>query len=900
MIDGFDPIDTFEDTASVRVSHREKHLFSAPGTKQSLRPVDYLPARLYLAITTPASLWIFSSNHPIRLIIMPFEHFYFHSNYLVTWHWPLQVGAFGDDLAAMSPGYWTHFLTTVRTRNIREKHDLVLMTGDRLAPVLSWLDSGAVFSADVIVILMSRDALRQMGSGLQWKNTYKLCRFAAERKGASGIFLLATELPLSEWVERLVVELSHNNNIVEALKKGSTQGYCIYDIKLEKETRLSFLLRGMALGLRSAYFPPEPITTPIDFTLQTLSPHQLADYLEQSLLWGSPEELYDSEKRGASSIAALTKSIYPIADKLNFPIFHRDIAMKGRGISETVTRGWWLPEAATSGLESYNTAPEVPRYLQARVGDAGSEEPDFLQHSTHYPLQVRIGLPEASWSHGDLAFPDNLVFPTTKGQKETIQLIFTYQGGEILQQKDLLLPLYSNSEVVDFTFGTPAEGALFTGELYAYHKNRLLQKLTIEAPLGDNSSPGAKKGLRLKVIFCARKELNNLDARQDFGASLFYDTDKGKEGRLSGIKDQQPINLNIPKAMEGILQDIKDDIEEAVIDTNSHPQDLTHPNNVELLKKLAYKGNLIFVNHLQRMELTGPLQIVTSRNEFIPLDLVYTYPPPDPNGGLCPNAVAALQEGACRNCMDKQTSPAPFVCPFGFLGFSQVIERHTTEAPGSTNADYTIKAEPSAGRDILSILENTLYASSTKVGATDPGLESAILACIDKHSPKYAKVDTWTAWTKTTQTENPDTQILLVHVEPSVYKVDQIEIGTELLLQNLLDNTKIKPNPAERSPFMIVIGCETLHLAAHGFDISSQLINYGAAIVLSNFTKIRGSQAGLILTQLVQLLSDHPGKEMVLGEVVLRLKQILLSRGVMASFALIVQGDADWKIRTHV
>ncbi|MBN9382025.1 MAG: hypothetical protein J0H74_14755 [Chitinophagaceae bacterium] len=862
---------------------------------------------------------------------MPFEHFYFQSNHLVTWHWPLQVGAFGDDLAALSPGYWTHFLTTVRTRNIREKHDLVLMTGDRLAPILSWLYSGAAFDADVIAILVNKDTIRQTGFSPQWTNTYKLCRLIAERKGASGIFILATELPLSEWVERLVVELSHNNNVIEALKKGSTEGYCIYDIKLEKETRLTFLLQGLTSGLRSINFPPDTITTPIDYTLQTLSPHQLADYLEQSLLWGNPKELYNSEKRGASSIASVTKSLYPIADKLNFPIFHQDIEIlppkRTRGPAPHEHDGRAVPAAPPSRQPTPSPAPpsalELPRYLQARVGGTDGEAPGILQHSTRYPLQVRIGLPEASWSHGDMAFPDNIVFPKTTEQEEAIQLIFTHQGGEILQQKGLLLRPYINSEIVDFTFETPAEGTLFTGELYAYHKNRLLQKLRIEAalagksapgiaPLGDAPSPGTpppanhpppgtEKGLRLKVVFCARKELNNLEARQNFGASLFYDTDTEKDGRLSGINDQQPLNLNIPKAMEGILQKIKDDIEDTVIDTNSYPQDLAHPNNVELLKKLAYKGNLIFVNHLQQMELKGPLQIVTSRNEFIPLDLVYTFPPPDPNGGLCPNAIAALQEGACRNCMDKHTSPAKFVCPFGFLGFSQVIERHTTEAPGSTNVDYTIKAEPSAGRDVLSVLEKPLYASSIKVGAADPTLETNILSCINKYSTQYAKkVDTWTAWTKITQTENPDTQILLVHVEPSVYDIDQIEIGTESLLQNLLDSTKIKPNPAQRSPFMIVIGCETIDLAAHGFDISSQLINYGAAIVLSNFTKIRGSQAGQILTHLVQLLADHPGKEMVLGEVVLRLKQILLSQGIMASLALIVQGDADWKIRTHV
>ncbi len=75
-------------------------------------------------------------------------------------------------------------------------------------------------------------------------------------------------------------------------------------------------------------------------------------------------------------------------------------------------------------------------------------------------------------------------------------------------------------------------------------------------------------------------------------------------------------------------------------------------------------------------------------------------------------------------------------------------------------------------------------------------------------------------------------------------------------------------------------------------------MNSGAAIVLSNFTKIRGRQAKDIILKLVEFLKDNGQKEASLGEVLLRLRQYLLSEGLIAGLSLIAQGDADWKIKT--
>ena len=74
-------------------------------------------------------------------------------------------------------------------------------------------------------------------------------------------------------------------------------------------------------------------------------------------------------------------------------------------------------------------------------------------------------------------------------------------------------------------------------------------------------------------------------------------------------------------------------------------------------------------------------------------------------------------------------------------------------------------------------------------------------------------------------------------------------------------------------------------------------MNYGAAIVISNFTKIRGRHAGPIVMKLLEFLKAHEEKEFTLGEIVLKLRQYLLAKGIMVGFSLTTLGDADWKIK---
>ncbi len=171
---------------------------------------------------------------------------------------------------------------------------------------------------------------------------------------------------------------------------------------------------------------------------------------------------------------------------------------------------------------------------------------------------------------------------------------------------------------------------------------------------------------------------------------------------------------------------------------------------------------------------------------------------------------------------------------------------------------------------------------------------------MEKSSIRFFPAEDWDNWSVLTNANDPDSLILLVHIEKDkILDADQIEIGEKkLLLQNMFNRTRIKAPASTKHPFIILIGCETVDLDNYGFDVSNQLLNEGAAVVISNFTKIRGRYAGPILIKLVEHLKQHTGEAITLGQLILKTKQYLLSKGIMVGLALVAQGDDDWQLKT--
>jgi hypothetical protein len=81
-------------------------------------------------------------------------------------------------------------------------------------------------------------------------------------------------------------------------------------------------------------------------------------------------------------------------------------------------------------------------------------------------------------------------------------------------------------------------------------------------------------------------------------------------------------------------------------------------------------------------------------------------------------------------------------------------------------------------------------------------------------------------------------------------------------------------------------------------DFSSHFKNSGAAIVLSTFTKIRGSHAAPLVVELLKILhSKKGGEEIRFGDAMLELRRKLFAKGLYVSMAMVSHGDADWKLK---
>jgi hypothetical protein len=194
------------------------------------------------------------------------------------------------------------------------------------------------------------------------------------------------------------------------------------------------------------------------------------------------------------------------------------------------------------------------------------------------------------------------------------------------------------------------------------------------------------------------------------------------------------------------------------------------------------------------------------------------------------------------------------------------------------------------------VFRTPIYAASGRVDQGKAGLRKDVFTRIETDFGRVYEAETWKKWAEITEEHHPDSIILIVHTKqhPELL-VDQLEIGNEdFLVQNYLGEKYID---SSKHPFTVVIGCEVIGTDNQGFDISSEFLAKGSSVVLSNFTKIRGRQAGEIVMKLSEFLKLNKGKEILFGEVVLKLKQYLLAEGIMAGLAVVCYGDADWKIK---
>lgn|GEM_PF-3539995 len=855
--------------------------------------------------------------------------------YTVRWMWPLYLGLprkIGDLKGKILQGYWSQtFVRIGRISNSNHYNIILFDASIDEEDYRSWVGA----TSDIIFIILQNgmtEDLKNRATNLQ--NHFK----------ASGVFIFNVT-DISDWFGRLIEELSHNNNLVEALKRTAVVKLSLFDPKIKLQTTLSYVIRQMSLTLKSKLHSKRV------FKVKLRSRRDKANFTGEEIAKILQSELtyFDSESQSASDLKHVSQEVFKKSVSVQYreaDTVRKTTGAGGVSAKRAIAKGIQKPKKKTRGYKTTGNvsdilgstrslkinrvkkskkaakkaapkkaakkaAPkkaariserkEAPRYLQANIQTAKNKiVKDFLKPETKYFIDVRIGYEDKKFVDSGQEFPGELVFKNSKRLKEKIQIKFTSNLDDNVELKEIDLPRQGNSTSVLFGIKTKLKIKSFEGNIFAYHKNRLIQHVKLTAAIGKNIR-SAKSTIKLQSIFSSRKNLGNVNDRTTFAASVEYRTGPKNSSKISGINKNQPIDLFFPNGLKVHLDDMKRAIEDALINIKKHPAKLSAKGNEELLKCLALKGNLIYTNCLRgAIAPDGPLQIITNYQEYAPLEFVYTLPAPKEEATLCNNASIALKDGACKNCFDTKESPAPHICPFGFWSFSRVLERHSYKMKKNNRmSDYSVLSEPIDNRNCLNILQRSIYASSYRVETSETkGLRKQIGASIKKQSKTFIEVEDWETWSEEMRKNKPDSLFLIVHIEKDRFNIDELEIGKNFLSQNYFDSSLIVNKDPKPPPFIIIIGCESTNLATGGFDVSSQLMNCGAAIVLSNFTKIRGRQAKDIILKLVDFLKANGQKETLLGNALLKLRQFLLSEGLIAGLSLVANGDADWKIKT--
>lgn len=536
------------------------------------------------------------------------------------------------------------------------------------------------------------------------------------------------------------------------------------------------------------------------------------------------------------------------------------------------------------------------RFLQCGIVKAHSDEPVLttLQPDEAYLAKIRIGSGGESFISADQVFQEEGLFKDDSTLEEEIFIHFQPEGGTI-QQRSLFLPRLGNSQTVDFDFRAPSESPLFKADIKAFHQNRLIQWVKLTASVAQDET-GKLEPMTLIVIDAPRKDIRNLSTRSSFAASIVVE-DQGAEVDITGINQNQPLRINSSEGVKNVIGNIRNSVSSAAKNSIDFPEDIHHESNQSIFIKLATQGSLLYTRLFQDKAIGSPIQICSDRADFLPIGFVYELPPPAMGATMCSNATEALKAGKCMECFDKSEHPSPHICPFGFWGFSRVIEFHRSPPAGIdfNGGDFLVSNEPNANRSQLEVFKQAIHGSVGRMEFGTVGLRKALYKKLQSLSP-CEMAENWQDWEDITSAQEPDTIILIVHVEKDEdFDVDKMEISDgQFLVQTHLSKKHIAQ---QVNPIAIVIGCEVANVSNQGFDVGSEFMQKGASIVITNFTKIIGPQAAKIVTCLAEFFHEHKGKEVNFGDIMLKAKQKLLSDGLIVGMSLVSYGDADWKLK---
>jgi hypothetical protein len=290
------------------------------------------------------------------------------------------------------------------------------------------------------------------------------------------------------------------------------------------------------------------------------------------------------------------------------------------------------------------------------------------------------------------------------------------------------------------------------------------------------------------------------------------------------------------------------------------------------------------------------LQLVSAVRDIFPLEMVYVYPPPDPDAQLCPNAQQAIQMGACLTCDGlDEAEAAKVVCPLGFLGLRCTIERHAIQPLQKTDVlledhDYLVRVGFSAGGKTINPLKSSLCATSANVTKGNKRKLTDSLKTLFPNTFEFA--ENWTEWKTKIKDKSPSILILVPHTLKD-RSIPTLEIGSTKLWKTGINESVVGASKDAR-PLVLLIGCETAVPDAPYQGFAAAFSQAGAAITVMTLSPIFESHAVAITEILINQFHQSAQLQQTFSEALLQARRTAMGAGYAEVLTLVADGDADW------
>ncbi len=436
----------------------------------------------------------------------------------------------------------------------------------------------------------------------------------------------------------------------------------------------------------------------------------------------------------------------------------------------------------------------------------------------------------------------------------------------------------------------------FQGRLAVVYKRNVLQMLFLEARVLANPD-SASEDDQIRFQWAEVKGLSAPEQLDEFDLVFYNESDPVQGDGLVFFGGQVGL-----KSVSGLGQGIRDMI--TVLREAGAPGESTLESRKEALVILANQGSMLYSTILEQIGPTNDallhlrdarrLQLVSAVRDVFPLEMVYVFPPPNPDAGLCPNAAQAIQTGACPVC-DKLDvdQPADTICPLGFLGLRCIIERHAIQPLPQTEAsldgkDYHIRVGLTGGAKALAPLESRLFAASANVS---PGSLKKLNASIQALYPsgfEFAK--DWQEWQAKIKN-----QALLILIPHTLRKsgIPTLEIGSSTKWLSLIKEPVVRASKEIR-PVVLLIGCETAVPEAPYQSFAAAFAQNGAAITVVTLSPVHELRAAPITEILLKQIQQSSQLGQTFSEALLQARRTAMAEGYAEALTLVADGDADW------